>query len=209
MRKFDTVIFDFDGTIADTLEAMVDLFNQVSVKYQLPQIAQADREKIRNLSAKELIEEFKISRLKFIRLTKEVLPKLKNNLQQLNLISGLEELLIDLKEKGFQIGIVSSNSKENIELFLNYHQIKGIDFIYSEKGLFGKAKVLSNVLKKHHLTAAKVIYVGDEVRDIEASHQAGLPIIAVTWGFNSKARLQKAKPDYIIDQPKELLTKLT
>lgn len=206
--KFETIIFDFDGTIADTLDAMIILFNQVSTKYNLPQIDESNRKKMRELSAKELINELKISKIKFIRLTKELLPKLKNNLDQINLIIGMEEVLRSLKDNNFKIGVVSSNSKENIELFLNQHQIKGVDFVYSEKGLFGKDKVLKNVIKKHHLDASKVIYVGDEARDVEAAHKAGLPIIAVSWGFNSKTRLVKAKPDYIIDQPSELLTKL-
>lgn len=111
----------------------------------------------------------------------------------------------DLKKNNVKVDIVTSNSKENVLLFLEQWHIKGIDFIFSAKNLFGKAKVIKNLITKHQLEKESVIYVGDEIRDIEAAHQAKIKIIAVDWGFNSKKRLAQAKPDLLISQPKEIL----
>jgi len=50
-----------------------------------------------------------------------------------------------------------------------------------------------------------VIYIGDEVRDIEAARAAGIKIASVTWGYNLESILTENKPDYIVTQPRDLL----
>ncbi|PSB03825.1 HAD family hydrolase, partial [Merismopedia glauca] len=52
---------------------------------------------------------------------------------------------------------------------------------------------------------AKVIYVGDETRDIEAARKSKIKAIAVCWGFNFREILAKYKPDFLIDRPSQLL----
>ena len=58
---------------------------------------------------------------------------------------------------------------------------------------------------KQALHPSNVLYVGDEVRDIEAAKKAGIRIAAVTWGYNSKKALEAYKPDYLVTKPEELL----
>ena len=103
------------------------------------------------------------------------------------------------------MGILSSNSKENIEKFLQANSLEIFDFIHSEENILGKGKALGNLLKTHRLKNNEVIYVGDEVRDIEACKENGVKIISVTWGFNKKDILKKSKPDYIVDKPRKIL----
>jgi len=79
------------------------------------------------------------------------------------------------------------------------------DFIYSDGSLFGKGKILKRVLKKYEFFKRNVVYVGDEVRDIDAAREAGIKIVSVSWGFNSKEVLGSNKPNYIVDTPAELL----
>lgn len=74
--------------------------------------------------------------------------------------------------------------------------------------MFGKGRVLGHVIQKQKLHQQKVVYVGDEVRDIEAAREAGIPIVAVSWGFNSVHRLQQSQPDYVVTDPKQLLEKI-
>lgn len=202
------VIFDFDGTIANTLDAMVKLFNEVARKYDLPEIKSSDREKLRNYSARELIKEYHISPWKMLKLAKDILPKLKKSIKDISIVEGMTEVFRDLEKRGDQIGIVTSNSKENVELFLIGKNISQVDFIHSEKSLFGKGKVLHHLIQKQKFNKEKVIYVGDEVRDIEAAREAGIAVIAVTWGFNSVKRLEQSMPDYLVTEPKQILQKI-
>jgi len=79
------------------------------------------------------------------------------------------------------------------------------DFISGTSPLWGKAQHLKRLLKEHKLPKQEVIMVGDELRDIEAARQCGIKIAAVSWGYNSHEALEEAKPDWLLEHPKELL----
>ena len=100
---------------------------------------------------------------------------------------------------------MEDDPKKDIKVFLKNNGLNFFGFIYTESNLFGKGRALNNLLIKHRLDPEETIYIGDEVRDIEAAKKAGIKIISVSWGFNSAKLLQKAKPDFLINKPKELL----
>ena len=120
----------------------------------------------------------------------------------------MPEVITQLIAHAYSLSIVTSNTKEAVTEFLTKQQLNYFDHIYSDKSLFGKHVVLDNFIKKHSINRDEAIYIGDEIRDIEAAHKAHLKIIAVTWGFNSKAGLVKYHPDYLIDSPQELFATL-
>jgi HAD superfamily hydrolase (TIGR01549 family) len=199
-----TIIFDFDGTIADTLGVTVKLFNQVADDFGLPKITPKKLEELKDLSARELLSEFSISPIKLARLTMRIQKDLKSHLQDIEVVEGVVEIIQELSQQGNQVGILTSNTRENVELFLNKHNIQVIDFIHSEKNLFGKDKALKKVIGENHLDKNSVIYVGDEARDIEACQKVGIKVAAVTWGFNSEKKLRTMRPDYLVKSPEEI-----
>jgi phosphoglycolate phosphatase len=203
-----TVLFDFDGTIVDTLDLTWKSFNRVAPKYNLPLIKETDLPQLKNLSSRELLKMFPLSPWKLLHLTRDIQAEHKKKMHTVKLIPGMAEILCKLTEKGIEVGIVTSNSRENVELFLDTHNLASISFVHAEKNLFGKDKMLKNVLKTRMLSSKDSVYVGDEVRDIEASHKAGLRVISVSWGFNSLERLKKAQPDDFATSAEELLQKI-
>ena len=88
--------------------------------------------------------------------------------------------------------------------FLHANNLDQFDFFYTAKKVFGKDKTISKIIKDMKLEKSGVYFVGDEVRDIEAGKKAGINTIAVSWGYNTKAALDKEHPDYLIDFPLEL-----
>ena len=111
-----------------------------------------------------------------------------------------------LKNTGFNLGILSSNSKINVCKFLENNNLDNIfDFIYSSRHLFGKDKTLLRLLKKRNIPKKNAVYVGDETRDIEAAKKAGISIVSVSWGFNSRKTLEALQPDQIAGSPGELI----
>ncbi len=60
-------------------------------------------------------------------------------------------------------------------------------------------------MKDFHFSPGDMLFVGDETRDVEAAHKAGIPIAAVTWGYNSRRSLDGMKPGRIYDRPADLL----
>lgn len=197
-------IFDFDGTVADTMELGIKLFNEVAEKYNLPKLKNKDVKKLRGMGAGEVIKLYSLSPVKLAKLAIELQSKMKKQIANIKSVDGMLELFGKLRNKNIKIGIVTSNTAENVKLFLQQNKME-VDFVHGEKSLFGKGKVLKKLIKRLSLLRDEVVYVGDEVRDIEAARKAGIKIIAVTWGFNSRERLERAKPDFVIDRPREII----
>jgi len=203
------LLFDFDGTIADSFDNFLEIVETLSDKYNFPKIPLAEIEKSRSLDARTLVKRLKIPLYKIPFLAHDMKKMQKEKIAQLHPFRGLPEVLTSLKNKGYTLGIITSNAKENVKLFLKNNNIEVFDYINGDAGMFGKDKLISNFLKQNGISKSDALYIGDEIRDIHASQKAGVKIVAVTWGFNSKAGLSKASPDFLIDKPEELLELLS
>ncbi len=200
------IIFDFDGTIADTVDALVGIANRLAQEFGYIPIAADELAMLKNLSSREIIKYSGISIFKIPFLVKKVKAELKNKIPELKPIPGIKEVLIVLKTEGNRLGIITSNSQENVTEFLRINELDNLfEFIYSGTTIFGKTTIINNVLKQQQIKPEAVIYVGDETRDIEASKKAHIKVIAVTWGFNSPEILARQNPDFLIHKPSELL----
>ena len=115
----------------------------------------------------------------------------------------LKETLKILKSKLSYMGIISSNSKKNINTFLKNEKIDTMDFIISSP-LFSKEIKINKLKKKLKLKDEDILYVGDEVRDIVSAKKANIDIASVTYGYNTKEYLSSENPTYFIDDLKEL-----
>lgn len=155
--------------------------------------------------AKYLIKYLKVPKYKIPFLMQEYRLKMEKNVENFKAFDGMRETLMSFYEKKYRLGILTSNSKENVEKFLKKNKLEYFNFIYHGSSLFGKDKMLRKMLKEQKINKDETIYVGDEDRDIEAAKKVGLKSAAVTWGFNSKKLLKSAKPDYLIDKPSELI----
>lgn len=205
MNNKNTIIFDFDGTLANTYPHILKIINGFAKKYGYYELSLKESKKVGNLTYKELIRKYKIPIYKIPFLLHEGKVQLNKEIEKIDVFPGIKKVINNLKKKKFTLGILSSNSIENIEKFLKKHDLMIFDFIVSELNLFGKDRALKNLIKKYHLDIEKTIYVGDEIRDIEACKKVGLEIISVTWGFNSKEFLEKSKPTYLIEKAEEIL----
>lgn len=199
MTKY--IIFDFDGTLADTFEVIKNIATTEYGEYDI------DLELFKSKGAKEMLKQLDIPRWKIPGMILNVTSKLRSS-NDIKLFPGIIDLLNTLK-KDYKIGVVSSNSQEIINATLKEYNIEHLfEFVYSESSLFGKHLVLERMCRKHNIDRADVIYVGDEDRDIVAAKKAKIKTIAVTWGFNSKEKLSRENPDYLVDSPMQILKAL-
>lgn len=200
------LIFDFDGTIADSFEVIVRLANRLALEFGYPVVQPDEIATLQNLSSREIVRQSGIPPWKFPFLLRRLQRELNQEIGQLQLIPGMQETLLALHQRGDRLGIVTSNSCANVYAFLAAQNLTpAFEFVDSGLSLFGKGRIIQRVLHQHRLNPAEVLYVGDETRDIEAAHHIGIPVVAVTWGFNSRQALAAAQPDYLIDQPQALL----
>ncbi len=199
------IIFDFDGTLADTLDALVRITNRLAKDFGYQTADPEELPKVRDLSSREIVKQSGISFFKIPFLLKKIREELQPEIQTLNPIHGIKDALIELKKEGYCLGILTSNSENNVRTFINNQEMQDIfSFVYSETSIFSKDKSLKKLMRRNNLNSEEVIYVGDETRDIEASKKIKIKAIAVTWGFNSGEILAKHQPDFLIHEPSEL-----
>jgi phosphoglycolate phosphatase len=199
-----SVIFDFDGTIADTYQAIFNIVNQLAVKYGYQPFKPDEIEKFHSQNICQTCKELHIPLIKLPLLLIEGQSMLSQQIADLKPIKDMPETLKDLKRRGYQLCIITSNSQANVNAFLDLNQLNIFDHIEGSNHLFGKAKVIKKYLKQNHLDTSQAMYVGDEIRDIEAARGARIKIISVTWGFNTKSSLLKNHPDFLVETPTDL-----
>lgn len=202
-QKKKVLLFDFDGTLVDSFAAITNTLDNLADEFGYSRLA--NMEILRQKPIKDIIKDLNIPFIKLPGLIKRARADLKKQIPLLDPIASIIEVLETLKNSGFSMAIITSNTVENVDLFLKNHNITVFDTVYSDNSFFGKYKVINRFLKKFNIAQKDAIYIGDEIRDIEASYKSGIQVIAVTWGFNSKEILEQYKPDFLVSTPAELL----
>jgi len=203
------IIFDFDGTIADTIEEALGIINRLAPKYGFPEIDRQKAQELRGLRTREVLARVGIKARQVPKLAAELKLQLRARMERVKPIEGIPESLAALKDSGITLGILTSNSRDNVEAFLNNAGLSDcFDFLETGSPIFGKARLLRRILDKRFPVrseeANRTIYVGDETRDVAAARRVGIRAAAVCWGANSKAALEAMKPDFLLDRPSEL-----
>ncbi|MEC0232436.1 HAD hydrolase-like protein [Paenibacillus alba] len=203
------ILFDFDGTLVDSRALLVKLYNEMAAQYQFRMIRDQDLALLRSLSISERVNRLGVPVLQIPKLVVAGRQMYQDNIRALHIVPGMKEVIARISAQGIRSSILSSNSEGNIRTFLKNNRMDGaFKEIISAKHLFGKHHSIRKVMKQWGTPPSKMIYVGDELRDIEACQKLGVPIIAVTWGYDSPRLLLSGKPDYLVNSPNELMRTL-
>ncbi|MEO0410150.1 MAG: HAD-IA family hydrolase [Cyanobacteria bacterium P01_A01_bin.135] len=199
------IIFDFDGTIADSLHALLTATNRLAREYNYREIDASQVEQLRQMSSRAIIQRSNIPLLKVPFLMKRLRLELGQEIKNIEPIPGIELALRQLKVLGYPLGIVTSNSTDNVDEFLRQHRLAGLfDFTHSATTLFGKHRALRRLINQQGLDPKSIIYVGDETRDVVSAQRISLRVIAVAWGYNTPDILQQHGPNALVNNPSEL-----
>ena len=197
------LIFDFDGTIADTFHYILQLSEALAEEFHFQKIRHDEVDRLKDFSLLEIIHHLKVPLFKIPLILNRARQELHKDILRIAPIQNLKKPLSQLKAAGIKMGILSSNSTQNIQKFLEIHHLNFFDFIYSSSKVWGKNHTLNHIVKRHGLSSQQVFYIGDETRDVEAAQKAGLGSAAVTWGYNSAKALEAHKPDYLLHHPED------
>lgn len=201
------LIFDFDGTLANTMDLILDLYNQhITKQFSCKVFDKANIEEFRTRRPASFLREFGVTPLKLPFIIYRVRKLMKAHITEAQLFSGMKEVLQTLHKENIKMGIVTSNSVENVQLFLNHHQLASYFlFIKSSKSLTSKKRSLEKVMAQNGFKKEETIYIGDEMRDIRSSKAAKIRCAAVTWGHQHRSLLEEQKPYAILETPTDIL----
>ncbi|MBE9010850.1 HAD hydrolase-like protein [Pseudanabaenaceae cyanobacterium LEGE 13415] len=199
-------MFDFDGTIVDSLDAGVLITNRLAAEFGFPPFDEEILAELKNLGSRAALKRSKIPVWKLPFLIRRFTQELNQEIPHLKLFPEMKETLLELKRQGNVLGIVSTNSVKNIQEFLRVQNLSStFDVVSANYSLFGKSRLIQKIIRQQKLQPNQLYYVGDETRDIEAAKQSGVNSIAVTWGINSAEILLEQDPNFLVNHPKELL----
>jgi phosphoglycolate phosphatase len=195
------LVFDFDGTLADSQETVTELFSGLASKYGFAQLTPKE---IKHRSGLPLLKQIQL--LLFIR---KVDPEFKDlyrdNIGRIRPVEGIADVLRQLNRMGFDLSIISSNRRDNIELFLDMHGLAFFTEIISTRGLSGKPKSIREFMRKRQ-GGGELLYIGDEIRDVRACNKAATDIAFVTWGLDGAEDISGLDVKFVLDDPSKLLT---
>lgn len=208
----DTIIFDLDGTLLDTLTDLMDSVNFALDKFGYPERSYDEIRRfvgngVRVLMQKSVPdgvdgEDFE----KAFAVFRE--HYLKNMRNKTDAYGGIRELLKTLKSGGYKIGVVSNKLDAAVKELCRDYFGSLVDFAKGADGESDRKPNPSNTWKCIDFLGSKresCIYVGDSEVDIKTAENAGLPCVSVSWGFRTKEELEANSAKTIIDEPLELL----
>ncbi len=208
----NTIIFDLDGTLLNTLEGLKNSTNFALKKFNSPEITLEQTRSFVGNGVRKLIEraiqngEQNPDFEKCLNTFKEHYSK--TMYQKTVAYDGIEDMLTELKKRGVKTGVVSNKFDTAVkELCKNYFD--GLIIVaIGESPNVRKKPAPDSVLKAMKILGAKpenTLYVGDSDVDIQTAKNSNLKSVGVTWGFRDRELLEKEGADFIINTPCELL----
>lgn len=213
-RKYDTVIFDLDGTLMDTLEDLANAVNEILGRHGYPV---RTIEEVRRIVGNGLKQTLTLCLPDGTGqdVIDALLPEFASYYQahcqeKTKPYDGIMETLRELCARGYKLAIVSNKRDEavktlNRECFAAYVKVA-----IGENESAGIRKkpapdTVYQALEELGSKKEQAVYVGDSEVDKKTADNAGLPCISVDWGFRDREELEKLMPAYLISRPEELL----
>jgi phosphoglycolate phosphatase len=206
--RYRLAAFDFDGTLADSFGWFVDVMGEVADRYGFRRVGVAELETLRGYDARRMLRHLGLPLWKVPLVAGHARRLQARDIDRITLFDGIGEMLRCLARGGVVVAVVSSNSEQNVRRVLGEEHAALVSRYGCGASLFGKRAKLKAVLRSAGVRPADAIYVGDEVRDIEAAKGLGMASGAVSWGYATPGALKACSPTEVFDSPGELAGRL-
>ncbi|MBW2981824.1 HAD family hydrolase [Candidatus Woesearchaeota archaeon] len=200
------IIFDFDGVIFNTEDAVFKLIKKLCKKYKCDVRDKKDFLGLYNQNFYKSIAKRGVKGKKLDKFKKECEDELKNI--HMRIFQQIPPILKELS-RHFYLAVISNNFKkvisENLikkDLLGSFSAVVGADVIENKIDRINKCVHIFGI------KPSETLYVGDTTGDIKEAKQCKVKSMAVTWGFHGRAALKKQNPNYIVSKPNQILKEL-
>ncbi|WP_369723512.1 HAD-IA family hydrolase [Bradyrhizobium sp. LLZ17] len=193
------VIFDLDGTLADSFPWFLRTINEVADRFGFRRVRDEDVEALRNASTREILSRLEVPVWKLPAIARHARRLKGEAAAEISLFAGVETMLRTLAGRGVQLALVSSDSEANARQKLGEASALFTHFDCAAS-LYGKPAKFRRVIRRAGVEAGRVIAIGDELRDIEAARAIGIACGAVCWGYAAPAALRARRPDLVFER---------
>ncbi|HEY0502922.1 MAG TPA: HAD hydrolase-like protein [Lysobacter sp.] len=201
--KPSLVLFDFDGTLADSFPFFLQAQGVLARRHGFDPIHEDRVEELRRLGPRELMRELAFPAWKLPIVVADFIALMRDS-PPVPLFPGVAEMLTRLRANGARLGILTSNSIDNVRRVLGSELADAIEFYDGGANMLGKHRRLARMVRQARVPAAQAIYIGDQLSDGEAARRAGVPFGAVAWGYAHADALRAVRPDEFFETVGEL-----
>ncbi|MHA7055707.1 HAD family hydrolase [Aquimarina sp. M1] len=209
--KYKTLILDFDGTLADTKESIIQSMRFVAHHFNIKNFDEKIIESLIGLPLKTTFEKALSLDEKLIQEATLVYRKHYNEIviDTISLFDGVKDTLRNFHHKGISLNIASSKGKETLIKILKKQNIYDVFlFVGGEEDAKNKKPapdIVNLIMDNFNYDPSDCLVVGDTIYDIEMGQRANLDTCGVTYGNNARKKLEKQKPTHIIDSFRNLI----
>lgn len=206
--RYRLAVFDFDGTLADSLPWFMGAMNDVADRFRFRRVLHDELQELRGWDAHRIVRHLGVPTWKMPLIMRHVRERMAGDLEHIPLFPGVEEMLERLASRGVTLAVVTSNSEANVRGILGARAAGLVRHFGCGASLFGKRPKIRAVLRATGVPAARALYVGDEIRDLHAARAERVAFGAVSWGYTSREALAAHHPDAIFDSVEEIVERV-
>ena len=199
---YDLIIFDLDGTLADSFAFFVSVHNRLADRHGFRRIAPTEVDALRDRSAREVMRHVGLSRWKLPWVARSFVRMMRA--ADIPLFAGIEPTLEHLQRSGTALALVSSNAADNCRRILGDAHWQRLVHVECGASIFGKGRRIARVLRATGADPDRTIYIGDQITDADAAGAAGVAFGAVAWGYATRASLERLQPTHLFDAVEDL-----
>jgi phosphoglycolate phosphatase len=201
------VLFDFDGTLADSFPWFSRVLNDVADELRFRRVDPADVDALRGLGPRAIMRHLGVSWWKVPFIARRMRQRMHAEVASIHPFDGVPAMLQRLADARVELAVVTSNAEANVRAVLGPSAAL-VRHWECRTSLFGKAARFRSVLRQSGIAARDALCVGDELRDAEAARAAGIDFAAVAWGYATRAALLAARPAFVVDRVDELADRI-
>jgi phosphoglycolate phosphatase len=194
--NYDLAIFDFDGTLADSLPWFLRSMNAAARRYRFNRVEDHEFDSLRGREPAAIMAHLGMPMWKMPFVVNYVRGAMTRDIDHIQLFEGVPAMLRALAASGIQLALVTTNTESNARRVLG-DSAALFRWIGGGAPMFGKAARLRKAMRITGATPKRTICIGDEIRDIEAARAVGAACGVVSWGFADVAILRSREPDQV------------
>lgn len=205
-RPTKVYIFDFDGTLADSIPIIRAIYSEMAAKNKWKKLTDYEFQRLRRGTLREARRWTGIPLWQYPLLIRAAKKLMTQQAAKVNLFPGIPELIKELDKRGYHMYALSRNAPHTItQVFERYGLTDKVLVLNRRKRSLGsKRAAIRKLVRRYEYDKKYVWMVGDEIRDIRAAKSAGVNSLAVAWGIQDISILKAFQPTKTAESVKEL-----
>lgn len=199
------LIFDFDGTLANSFPWVLNILDELAEKFNAIPLDPSMLQELKNYPPRKIMKMHNVPAWKLPAMLRFTRSRMRTNGESIECFEGVSNLLRAIHELDVQLALVTSNTCDTVRRVLGDDLFDLFQHAEDKISLFGKPAALKRIARRSGLEKSQMLAIGDELRDIEAAKKVKIPFGAVSWGFSSLETLASREPEHIFTEMEQIL----